>query len=453
MAEKVLIIGYLHQHVDSFYWWNELPNLSDYDTIIVDATSILSRWAGRLKPLRENASLLSKIDKQDERLRSNLDLVERSLLEMLRFPVTVYGLYAPETTVERTGGYSPTGVGYRTFIRTNDWCPISIETVVEKGKTILVKDTSYEEYFKGFKGWEYYFNPASVAIRALERFHGDKYAVTYRLHSIATNKVEKPIAIQFFPLFHRWAHDEEGGFFSQPDYIGGPLVLLPVANQLDTKRCIEVLLQRRKQFDETPPPSWISSVEIPSEASLKAKIDTKKQQLEQITSRIEKLQSQLAELQKPRGLLYESGLTLQELVKSTLEKLGVNTKPSVVTDEFIIEVNGKEALIEVKGNTKSITKDDVAQLVTDLMQHLKTTGQEIDGILIGNGWRLEPLEKRDSKDKLIFSRDAKRVAQNHNLGLISTTELFEAYRKLLEDPQQKESILNKIINGKGVITF
>lgn len=110
-------------------------------------------------------------------------------------------------------------------------------------------------------------------------------------------------------------------------------------------------------------------------------------------------------------------------------------------------------MIEVKGNVKSVTKDDVAQLVADLMEHLKTTGQEINGILIGNGWRLELPAQRDIGRKPIFSRDAIRVAKNHNIGLLSTTELFKAYCQVLKDPTIRKDIQNRIISGKGVIKF
>jgi len=90
-------------------------------------------------------------------------------------------------------------------------------------------------------------------------------------------------------------------------------------------------------------------------------------------------------------------------------------------------------------------------LVADLMEHLKTTGQEINGILIGNGWRLEPPEQRDIGNKTIFSRDAIRVAENHNIGLLSTIELFKAYCQVLEDSTRKGETLNKIINGAGIV--
>lgn len=458
MSKKVLIIGtYSTEGMDSFDWWQELPNISEYDIIILDTTRIFNFWSERVEQLGRKTYALKSMNDLDKKIKSNMQLIKHKLLEKMEFDFVVYVLYSPEIVVN----YDPvhfagSGNGYLGCIRTNDWCPISINTISETGKIIDVKDTSYKDYFAGFKDWKYYFDADSLEVTEVESYYSHKWKVTTELEAIATNKVEKPIAVKFTPCFHRWAHDEdeeEGGWHSVPEKLGGSLTLLPIVDKYNIEPLIEILLQRGKEFEETPPPSWTGTIEIPGEPSLKRKIATEKIKLEKTESRIKELQGSLGELQKYKGLLYDTGLTLQELVKSTLEKLGAKTKPSIVTDEFIIEISGKEALIEVKGNTKSITKDDVAQLVTDLMEHLKTTGQEIDGILIGNGWRLLPLEKRDIRGKPIFSRDAIRVAQNHNIGLISTTELFKAYCKTLEDPQHKEGILNKTISGKGVIKF
>jgi len=57
MNSEVLIIGtYYSGSLQSYGWSSELPNLSDYDTIIVDTTKILYGWliGGRVKHLGGN---------------------------------------------------------------------------------------------------------------------------------------------------------------------------------------------------------------------------------------------------------------------------------------------------------------------------------------------------------------------------------------------------------------
>jgi hypothetical protein len=466
-GERILLISsHSFEGVDSFDWFEELPNISDYDVVILDTPSIFTSLhsRGRLQSLGENTWGISEPSETDSKIRSNLHLVNRKLVEILEFDRTVYALYMPNITIHHILEAIPASPGLRGktpteartwtegFINTNDWCPISIPVVVEKGKTIIVRNSQYESYFKDFPGWQYYFDTARMTFGQLEHAYGARYKVTHGLDILAVNKVNKPIAVKFTPHLHMWA-DARQSPWHQVFESGGDLVLLPVVDTRNTEPHIEVLLQKIKVITETPPPSWIGTVEIPGEALLKDAVVTATEALRAAESMAKEAEGRLEERRNQKRLLYETGLPLQELVRSTLEALGANTEPSAVTDEFIVEVNGKEALIEVKGNTKSITKDDVAQLVTDLMQHLKTTKQEIDGILIGNAWRLLPLQERGVKDKRIFSRDAITVATNHNIGLISTTELFRAFCKTLEEPQYKKEVMNRIITGKGVITL
>jgi len=474
--KKILLVSsHSFEGVESFDWFQELPNIGDYGLVILDTPRIFTFWslAGRLEHLGGNEYSLPEIDETAKKIKANLLLVKKKLIEMLEFDVTVYALYSPDirigtkfdSSLLASGPHSsqpPYGVYPRPkwylseFINTNDWCPISIRTVEEEGKTILIKDKSYEEYFKNFKRWQYYFVPDSLAIDALENYYESRWKVTVEPDPIGTNKLDKPIALALFPLFHNWERGWEGELSSWsyvPEKMGGPLVLLPVDDPYNTRSLIEVLLRRIKGFEKTPPPAWLSAIEILGEASLKNEIATENQKLKAIESKIGRLEDLLTKLQESKGLLYETGLALQELVKSTLEKLGAETKPSVVTDEFIINIGGKEALIEVKGVTKSISKADVAQLITDLGEHLKATTEEIKGILIGTAWRLLPLEQRDTHDKPIFPNNVIRIARNHNIGLISATELFRAFCRTLEEPEYKKEVLNRIITGKGVVTF
>lgn len=125
----------------------------------------------------------------------------------------------------------------------------------------------------------------------------------------------------------------------------------------------------------------------------------------------------------------------------------------MATDEFIINVEGTKILAEVKGNTKSISKSDLGQLITDLGEHLKITGDEIDGILIGNAWRLLPIEDRNTPDKPVFPDNVIKIAERRNVSLLSTTDLFRALCEVLKDLSQKKDTLGKLVGRQGIIDF
>ena len=148
------------------------------------------------------------------------------------------------------------------------------------------------------------------------------------------------------------------------------------------------------------------------------------------------------------------------------------------------EICNRESPTEVKGKAGSITKDITPQLLADLMEHLKTTGRQIDGALIGEGRSLDPLEQSDTNDEPVFLKDAIRLAENDinialigngrslyplksrdtnnepvflddairlaendKVGLLSMAELLDLYCRMLEYPAQREELLSKYFNS------
>jgi len=478
--KPLLISSHKFRGIESFDWFQKLPNIGDYNHVILDTPRIFTflSSAGRLEYLGGNKYSLPEMDEITAKIKANLPLVKNKLIEMLEFDVQVYALYCPDIVigakVDRSLYSSPDipRMAYHEYheeiprskwvlhhkdrFNTNDWCPIKIVMVEEEGKDILIKDRSYEEYFRNFKRWQYYFVPESLAFDELEEYYESKWKAIFKSYSIATNKLDKPIALGLVPLFHKWAPGWDGepnGWEHLSAKNGGSLILLPVDDIYNTRTLIEALLRRTGWFEETPPPDWLSTIEIPREASLRKVLITKRQYLSDIESEIKQLDGELTKLQEYKGLLYETGITLQEIVKSTLEQLGAEIMPSVVTDEFMINIGGKKALIEVKGVKKSITKRHVSQLNTDLDRHRTATGEAIHGILIGTTWRLFPLEQRDTHDKPAFSQDVVNFARDNNIGLVSGTELFKAFCRTLEEPEYKKVVLDRIITGTDVIVF
>ncbi len=111
------------------------------------------------------------------------------------------------------------------------------------------------------------------------------------------------------------------------------------------------------------------------------------------------------------------------------------------------EICNRESPIEVEGNAGSITKDNIPQLLADLMAHLKTTGRPIDEALVGHGRRLMHPERKDTNDETRFFRDAVLLAESHKVGLLSMADLLELYCQMLENPAQKEELLSKYFNS------
>ena len=470
MNTQTLVIGesYAGLVPESVPWHSDnLPNLSDYETIILDTFGITDCLLPMAEPL-DNGYLIAEPNRLAQRVVSNCLRIQEKLVEVLGFPdspVNVYALYHPRISIDFTfEAGSATLVDVPGWTRKNNrftkihfatdsWCPIRVGVVRDKGKTICIVDQSYKQYFGHFHGWENCFAPDDLDTEVLDGLCNHRWKITVLPEPIATNKTNRPIALELHLFLHRYYSDEEHGrsWEKMPFTNGGTLALLPVAEKNQREGLIQLLLARGK--GAIPPPYWVNDIELPGEAQLKTEIASQQEMLEKVKTQLSELESSLVEIQKYKALLYETGLSLEEICKLTLAKLGAKVKPSIVTDEFIIEACGKEALVEVKGNEKSISKRDLSQLITDVGEHMTATEEEIHGILIGNAWRLLPVGERGMNDKPIFPDNVTSIATNHSIGLVSTIELFQAYCKGLEQPQCKPGILDRIINSKGVVNL
>jgi len=124
---KYLVLGSSgHQYVECIDWdINTLPNLVDYDVIIVNVRSLEFEFLKkvtneRFKELRE---LLTRF------LYSNGQLI------ILSDFIKVH---------ERTGKYHGS-------VRNYDWCPIMIDIIKEQGTTIDAESHEFSKYFSKFQ--------------------------------------------------------------------------------------------------------------------------------------------------------------------------------------------------------------------------------------------------------------------------------------------------------------
>ncbi|MBL7209679.1 MAG: hypothetical protein ISS52_06235 [Dehalococcoidia bacterium] len=274
MECSALIIGTHSQaeNVDVFDWAQELPSMSDYDIIILDTTKIYDLWSPEGQMKRSDGRIHSLLEKNaiHERVEGRLHSVKEKLTEILEYRVAIYVLFIPDITMKIEFHYRGFEIAEarvpsrdsRHYNFSMEWCPISIDRIEERGKAVVPLDLTYDEYFRHFRHWEYYFDTDSLDISEFcKHYYTKGFAVTPQLTNIATNRIGKPIAIQFTPCFHRMLTDEEAlgyreetrPFEGRPDHIGGNLVLLPVANKYDTRSSIEFLLRHEPQFEEIAP--------------------------------------------------------------------------------------------------------------------------------------------------------------------------------------------------------
>ncbi|HTD24936.1 MAG TPA: hypothetical protein VK738_19955 [Terriglobales bacterium] len=261
----------------------------------------------------------------------------------------------------------------------------------------------------------------------------------------AVNSVGHPIALEF-PI-------EEG-----------LLSLIPPAHNVPEDRvgaAIARLVYRHfnDQQKEVESPLWTSEILVPGSNVYDDRIAELKKQHGGIGLEISSLEAKRDELRNRVRLLFGYGkVVLEGEVRAALRLLGFHVKePEEYTGEWDVDLHepqsGKTAIGEVEGSEGVIDVDKYRQLL-DYIEAESLEGREHKGILIGNGFRLQPLDAPEREQQ--FSPHALRGAMRNQFCLLPTTELFKAVCAVLEtqtDEALKATIRNSILSSVGIWTF
>jgi hypothetical protein len=146
-------------------------------------------------------------------------------------------------------------------------------------------------------------------------------------------------------------------------------------------------------------PSWADLYLSPAQRGLRSDVVKQQKRIEAARTRLAKLQSQAEELEARNQLFLGTGRVLELEVKKVLELLGgVVTEPEPGKDDWRVSFPEGEAVVEVKGVTKSAAEKQAAQLAKWVAAGLEETGKEPKGLLVVNTYREIPLENRTGTD-------------------------------------------------------
>ena len=436
---RYLVIGSSgYRGVDSVDWQsNSLPNIVDYDTVIVDVRSLDE---DTLKVVSHN--FLVEIRTQLIRLLDS----DGEIIVLTDFRHTDH---RPNSYPERIDNY--------------DWCPIDIGIADESGETIVVKNSRLQGYLSRLKDWPYYlFIPNECLSRELTKYYGSTYNTKYQLplSPFLTNRYDKVLAgtCRIEIRHEKTESDEWTTYKTYPtdaDKVTGEIVLLPLLPDFDPKQAVGLILEELIGATvRTEAPDWTDSIDIPGVEEINRDIAIRRKGISDLFGEIEDLDSRRRELLDFKRLLFASGADLEEVVDKSLTALGGMVTPAKYgEEEYILEFDGQEHLIEVKGVSKSITLGHLRQLNDYLLKYEEETGRECKGILFGNAWRHDPPDQRETKDKPEFPDNVVKRATQWQISLVSSTRFFAAFSAYLSDTFQGKALLQCLTSANGVADF
>ena len=260
---------------------------------------------------------------------------------------------------------------------------------------------------------------------------------------LAENSIGNPIAVEF-------------------EISGGKVCFLPVATEVPGERLGAAIVQTVDRFFAgdigMPEPNWADVITVPGTERYNPKISDLENTLDEIAHEIQTLKGERQRLNDFKKLLYGYGMgVLEPAVRAAFRQFGLAVpEPDEYPqdwDAFLTCNDGRTAIVEVEGSEGIVDVRKYRQLL-DYVDAEVQEGRTHKGVLVGNGYRLLPLDAPERKSQ--FSEHVLRGADRNEFCLVPTTELFKAVCAVLGNPNNtelKKQICDSLFSVKGIWEF
>jgi hypothetical protein len=201
------------------------------------------------------------------------------------------------------------------------------------------------------------------------------------------------------------------------------LVLLPsmgTTPEAETNYVLEKFLGLRVGAE---PPSWADRLEVPGQMELNKALLETRAEIDNLLERLKGQAKQLTEKKRWKRLLFDDGLSLEEIVKESFELLGANVvKRTPEKDDYRLEVPGHNpCVLEVKGTRKDqFLRRDLRQLSEWIDQPMSEELVAVKGAFVGNASR----EKEPSSRGSMFDANNVEYAKLKQMVLMRSVDLY-----------------------------
>lgn len=426
----------------------------DFDLVIWDPASVIYSGLysfGGLGGDREYRGLPNLDESSSVRLRADIGRRRTEFTEFVAAGRTLVVIVRPPQrfyydTGERT--YSGTGRNRRTTVHVAEddvWraLPIDVTVTPAGGKNLqFVGPGAFAPIWRQFKEILRYEAVVS-APRLVPLF---KVAGSDRVAGgTLTVKTEGRIILLPAPEF---PDEDEGDLeddgsraISSSAIEGEP----PLACKF--QNAIEELAMSLAGSDIEALPEWVRQYALVGEVALQAAVVDKERQLKELRTELSESQAAVAKLERRKLLVTGSGRGLELEVRDALEALGGEvSEPEPGRDDWRVTFPEGNAVVEVKGLIKSAGEKDAAQLEKWVANHLEETGVEAKGILVANGWRDVPLDKRTEP---VFPDQMLKYSKARGHCLVTGVQLLGIWQEVEARPDKAAAWRTKLLTTTG----
>jgi hypothetical protein len=234
------------------------------------------------------------------------------------------------------------------------------------------------------------------------------------------------------------------------------------ARKVVTKQFVGEVVQLdkvlRSEGERTPPPDWARAegYVLEEEKRLAKALDENTAAIATLEGERTQMLGGLEAAGRLKGLLYENGNPLEDVIIEALNILGFKAKPlregDSQFDSVFVSPEGARLLGEAEGkNDRAIQVDKLDQLERNIREEfsLASNTEYAKGVLFGNGFRLKPPAERGVQ----FSDKCVLAAKRSNIALVNTCDLFPVAKYLREhtDPAFARECRDNIVKTNGAV--
>jgi hypothetical protein len=215
----------------------------------------------------------------------------------------------------------------------------------------------------------------------------------------------------------------------------------------------------RASAEVTPEPAWASApyFQLSTESSLKVKLLEAEQRVEQAQREKETITEALGNAGAFRGLLFEKGKPLENVIIEALRLIGFQAsqfKDNGSEFDVVFESEEGRLIGEAEGkDTKAVNIDKLRQLSMNIHEDLQreVVSSPAKPVLFGNGYRLQSLQERPDP----FTEKCHAAATSSSTALVFTPDIFKPVQYLTSnnDDEYAKNCRRAILSGVGRVTF
>jgi len=174
---------------------------------------------------------------------------------------------------------------------------------------------------------------------------------------------------------------------------------------------------------DVPEPKWVQTLCVPGQAEIQKQIAASHGALAEIHKRIAADEDRLDACKRWYRLLYDDGGSLEIIVKESFELLDASvTKTSKVKDDYRVKVPGfVEGVMEVKGtHNAQFAKGALRQLAGWMDEAIAQDNIPVKGIFVGNSARNDEPQSRGK----LFEKNNEDYAVVKEIVIVRSMDLF-----------------------------